>query len=327
MALDDSDDKTDMIGIIDDGNSFGESSDSAIGSILADALASGEAVQIMRAPKKNTEDIGGGVSVNINNARMTIMSFFGQPQEEAEDVGITAEPASLQNMRRVARANRDRSDATSSTPTAATASGPRRKKGGLRRCHTVSEPESGRRTFLGGGPASATSFPNPTRRQPSAPRPLTRSFTSTTPPRSSPMNRHPAYTANSSLHAAHAAASTPDHGSSLNRSNRMGEHEETVQRLKVQDDDIQKILQDPRAFAKLQRVLRKHGAVTNEVLRQVLPLYVKHQINAEAAKEAEKRQSEEAFKVVERQEVVGTSRASTTGPAVATPSPETERTE
>lgn len=280
------------------------------GSLLAEALASGGAIHIMRIPKTpplleaNSNDI----SVNMNHARNTILTFFGQQtseEEAAEAAGITAAPASLQKMRRVARELRDKAYAAKAakidSESAAASKAPKDRRRALRRVHTVAQAESARSPLMkkSGGADTASnhssseapesSTPAPLRA--SAPRrPLVRSKTSTHPPAAHREQVHRPSTISKPNH--HLGGNGNTNINSMDISDRMGEHEETIQRLKVQDDDIQKLLQDPKAFAKLQRVLRKHGAVTNEVLRQVLPLYIKSQVHSEAAKTAERRQSE-----------------------------------
>ena len=285
---------------VGDGNAADDDdNDKAVESILAEALASGEAVQICRTPKRGST--GGSELNGVDQAKFAIMSLFGQQEEETtSEAGILAEPASLQNMRRAARANRALLAANIDS------SGGRRR-GNLRRCHTVGDPLEtpyDRRAFLKGGtvatPATPTTTTTTTTTESTNPaprratrRPMSRSKTSDTTSQSlSPappgLNRH----ATTMSHYYMMEDNSQNNNHHHHPSHDMGEHEETVQRLKVHDDDIQQILQDPKAFAKLQKVLRKHGAVTNEVLRQVLPLYVKHH-HAEKEKEAKKKKRQQ----------------------------------
>ena len=319
-----------------------DDNDSAVESILAEALASGDAVQICRTPKRRSS----GSELNgVDQAKLAIMSLFGQQEEtSASEAGIIAEPASLQNMRRAARANRALAAGKNSSSSGG------RRRGNLRRSHTVGDPVGtpyDRRAFLKGGavatlaPATPAAAATATSTENTSPaqgrrtrRPMARSKTSDTPPRSlSPaptptaLNRHATTMSHYYMMDDNSQNNRHHHHHHHPTSHDMGQHEETVQRLKVHDDDIQQILQDPKAFAKLQKVLRKHGAVTNEVLRQVLPLYVKHhhaEKEKEAKKEKEKQQQQQEQMDDEKKESAeeATAKDASTPPTpvVATPS-------
>lgn len=251
------------------------------GSILSEALASGQAVQICRkGPKKNP---GKG---------MSLMQFFGAEEDDdcVDNEVLTAEPLSLQNKRRQARASREKKELEKEF------ANPRITRGLPRRSRTFeADGPTYRRTSraLDRAPQQVRAL-SPTRMSfhtgnanaPGLRRTKTTDLTTPSASFAPPL-------ASFLLGEDSTSSDSP-------RSQSYTDHEETIKRLTVQDDDIQKLLEDPQAFAKLQKVLRKHGAVTNEVLRQVLPLYVKHQVNSQAAKEADRKKREEEEKCMDR---------------------------
>ena len=304
-----------------------DDNDSAVESIIAEALACGDSVQICRTPKRRSS---GSENNGVNQAKLALMSLFGQTEESnCCENGIIAEPATLQSMRRAARDHR----VAAAKIHRSSDNGRTRKN--LRRSHTVGDPVAdlpyNRRVTMKNriatptGTPAASTFPailtdsaeNKERNRESR-RPLMRSKTSQTPPRG-PRSLSPA--------EIHRQASTMSHyymmdnttDTSHHHNYDMGEHEETVQRLKIHDDDIQQLLQDPKAFATLQKVLRKHGAITNEVLRQVLPLYLKHQ-HAEMEKKASRQNRKQQR---QEEEDVKTSSGEPTGTATDSSTPTT----
>jgi len=270
-------------------NHDGDGDDGGGGSLLALALARSESVQVVRVSHRDENGSGGGVGAFLN--------FFGQGVKDDIDIGVTAEPASLQNLqnlRREARARREESQGLTKTASEFSAPKEGKKKGKMRRNHTITDPRAERSTSLAKWGMSAATTPLAAKAQLKASEQGGTSRMKKSNTIASSRVDRSTILASMGVSLPSSAASTST-STSLNPTNTrrdLGEHGETVQRLKVQDDDIQKLLQDPRAFGKLQKVLRKHGAVTNEVLRQVLPLYVKSQVNSEAAKQAQRLQNE-----------------------------------
>ena len=272
-------------------------------SILALALASNQPIQISRIPKKTTSGQKNGAN------RMSIMGFTfgGQDEEEEPEDTITADPTSLQNMRRMAKAKQAAAAANRATsPTPPSRRGVRRAITSVdkaRRDRNNSDDTATTATSLSSSAEGSAATPNKEkavrapRIKPSSRRPIARSKSEVPPPRNTIMGM----SIMEQSSAVDWSGSGSNHGNGESNTNNnvqrnkfYNEHEDTIKRLTVHDDEIQKILQDPKAFAKLQKVLRKHGAVTNEVLKQVLPLYVKHQAAKEQQAQASQQQRQQA---------------------------------
>ncbi|CAB9496466.1 expressed unknown protein [Seminavis robusta] len=261
----------------DDDDAEDDDFDDGSTSLLEEAVANKQSVQICR---KNTPRKAG---------RMSLMSFFGQAEEEEESDSssfVMADVASLEEKRLAARASREKKQLEQLS---LSEGGPKRGRRRVGRSSTMNEKDGAlavrRMSTFDTAAAHKMRALSPTRM--STMRPLSRS--NTTQP-------------HSFLQTLESMA--PPRSSDAAR---FAEHEETIKRLTVGTDEIAQILEDPKQFAKLQKVLRKHGAVTNEVLRQVLPLYVKHQINSQAAKAAAAAQGDEAEeeKCMDRQQTAG----------------------
>lgn len=259
----------------DSHNELGEESEK--NSLLAEALRNGGKLQICRVPSKNRP----------KKERSNWGAFFGATEEEEEpDIEITTEPASLQAMRQEARERKKQQLENGNINNLSKKKRGRRK---VRRSNTFDANTIKKSAGLEFNPQPMRAL-SPTRvamanKGPLAPVPLARARSAEQPP---------------GLFPNYFEAMEQRHSEPAIKSRSYSEHEETIKRLTIQDDDIQKILEDPAAFAKLQKVLRKHGAVTNEVLRQVLPLYVKHQIHSQEEKQrhsaSKKRSSGESRK-------------------------------
>lgn len=249
-----------------DNNNQHTFSDDDSGSLLEEALANGEHVQICRKKKDSRQRVN------------SIMGFFGGEEEEEEEEVVTAQPSSIFTMRRVARANLEKAQSNIINGT----NKHKRRHRQVKRCNTYGADSTDmalrRRNNFGTTPKSSRSI-SP------GPRPIGRSITN------SP--RRPRLSSSEEQQLQSQQSSPRPSDTSVKDTAAYTNHEETIKRLTIQDEDIQKILQDPQAFSKLQKVLRKHGAVTNEVLKQVLPLYVKHQLNISDKKTDDGEQEEE----------------------------------